>query len=451
MRKYITLILLMLLGISLGACQKEQLYQITIDYQNGNEAVIIETTGIVDLDSPIKEGYKFLGWLTLDGESFDSEYIEEDVTIQANWLKIGEKYSLFYDSKQGEMPSEFPNKYTTGSILTLPVPVKEYHAFEGWYLDVDYQDGPYYEVSDTMTGSKTFYAKWRDIAEYKQITYHLNGGSFPQEVLNKYIPGKEYRLDVPLKDNNYFRGWYAEEDFSGPAIKKIDSTSNTDLVLYAKWGIKKMSNTYISIYGDSISTFAGYLPEWYATYYPIEWVDVLKVEDTWWHQAIKKVGAKYHSNSSYSNTGVVTAGSAEALKGCDETRIASLEKNNQAPDIVIIFLGVNDCKRGIKASQFKAGYQQMIDRMKETYLGVELILCTLNACTFGVGDYEPLRQEYNQVIIELGATNNFKVARIDEVITESNKYLYMANQLHPNKAGMEQIALEVAKVIKEKK
>ena len=43
------------------------------------------------------------------------------------------------------------------------------------------------------------------------------------------------------------------------------------------------------IFGDSYSTFEGFLPEGYSAYYSEKRTndtDVIKVSDTWWHQVV---------------------------------------------------------------------------------------------------------------------------------------------------------------------
>lgn len=55
----------------------------------------------------------------------------------------------------------------------------------------------------------------------------------------------------------------------------------------------------VAVLGDSYSTFEGFIPKGYATWYspttPPETTDVNKVEQTWWWQAIsvKKICNKY--------------------------------------------------------------------------------------------------------------------------------------------------------------
>ena len=62
----------------------------------------------------------------------------------------------------------------------------------------------------------------------------------------------------------------------------------------------------LSILGDSYSTFAGYIPEGQATYYPRPEAvpDVLRVEDTWWHQLAASRGMRILANDSYSGSTV---------------------------------------------------------------------------------------------------------------------------------------------------
>lgn len=449
MKKIIITILISSLALFVTSCSKEAVYIISLDYQDDRGIVEVETKGSVDIETPTKEGYKFLGWLTKEGTLFEEDIVNEDILLIANWLKLNQKFSLFYDPKGGILPSGSVNSYLTGTVTFLPIPTKEYHEFVGWYLDEEFTDGPYYEISDTTSGAKTLYAKWIDIAEYKEIEYELKGGRLTKEAIFKYIPGKTYEILPAIKEGYFFRGWYDNPGYKGKVYRVIDETFNEDLKLYAKWEEKSLENAYISIYGDSISTFEGYLPSGYAGYYPINPINVLSVEDTWWYDSISKVNARYLSNASYSNTGVVTTGSAEALKGTEISRIEAMRKNDQAPDIIIIFLGVNDCKRGIRKETFKEGYITMLERMYSLYPTVEIVLCTLNACSFVETKYQALKDEYNEVIMELSTTYDLPLVNLHKVITNENKDLYMANMLHPNRMGMEVISDEVAKVLKE--
>ena len=449
MKKILSFIIIGFLSLFFTSCKEEVFYTLTLDYQNEMGVVTTQTKGDIELSIPIKDGYKFLGWFTEDNVLFEEETIKENTILKANWLKLGERFNIYYDPKGGKMPEDTPYKYETGIVLELPIPTKDHHDFLGWYLDDEYIGDALFELPDNISGAKTLYAKWVDVAVYKNVTYETKGGVLPDNSINKYIPGNIYELVACEKEGYFFRGWYDNKLYKGKVYHTIDEKQNADLTFYAKWEEEKLENTFISIYGDSVSTFEGWLPEGYASYYPINPVNVLTVEETWWYSAISKVNARYHSNASYSNTGVVTTGSPEALKGTEITRIKTLRKDNQNPDVIIIYLGINDCKRSIRAKSFKEGYITMIERMKEEFSGTKIMICTLNACSFSVKECYNLRLEYNIVIREVATQYNLPVIELDKVITEENKAMYMANMLHPNRAGMDEISKEVVRVLKE--
>ena len=72
----------------------------------------------------------------------------------------------------------------------------------------------------------------------------------------------------------------------------------------------------LSILGDSYSTFAGYIPEGQATYYPRPEAvpDVLRVEDTWWHQLAASRGMRILANDSYSGSTMCATGSRRSQR-----------------------------------------------------------------------------------------------------------------------------------------
>ena len=74
--------------------------------------------------------------------------------------------------------------------------------------------------------------------------------------------------------------------FSG-CTTRMDSTNNSKVEQSTKEEIIEMKN--IVIFGDSYSTFDGYIPKGNLTYYPS--YNVLKAEQTWWGQLLEKTGA----------------------------------------------------------------------------------------------------------------------------------------------------------------
>ena len=128
--------------------------------------------------------------------------------------------------------------------------------------------------------------------------------------------------------------------------------------------VVKLENTpfkgkWISIFGDSISTYAGWIPSENATWYPNN--DVNDVTKTWWHKLLTKLGAKLCVNQSWSGR-KVTDTSDTASAACNainklhreagKTYInldgtTTTETKEIKPDIILIMLGINDFNNGV--------------------------------------------------------------------------------------------------------
>ena len=58
----------------------------------------------------------------------------------------------------------------------------------------------------------------------------------------------------------------------------------------------------VSILGDSISTFEGYIPEGYLAYYPGNDMTLDDVNDTWWMKMLQNTGMELLVNGSWSGS-----------------------------------------------------------------------------------------------------------------------------------------------------
>ena len=127
----------------------------------------------------------------------------------------------------------------------------------------------------------------------------------------------------------------------------------------------KYEGKVISILGDSISTFAGYIPE--ADGFNLEHLsrypdadripDVTAVEQTWWMQVITELGAKLGINDSW--RGATVSGAAPVTTGTtgenaamsNLTRIQNLGANG-TPDVILFYGGTNDLAHVSKVGSF---------------------------------------------------------------------------------------------------
>lgn len=147
----------------------------------------------------------------------------------------------------------------------------------------------------------------------------------------------------------------------------------------------------LSLIGDSISTYAGYIPDGYAIAYP-KW-DVVSPEDTWWMKVIKKGEMVLGQNCAWSGSkvcGVCTGDSAEAA--CSDQRIKDLALNG-TPDIVVCFIGTNDIGNAATMGNWKKGdaipantgtkatmseaYALMVAKIMQTYPMAQVFCCSI--------------------------------------------------------------------------
>lgn len=114
----------------------------------------------------------------------------------------------------------------------------------------------------------------------------------------------------------------------------------------------------IAILGDSYSTYGGWIPEGYLSWYGIDGVDgknsskndVSSVADTWWHLLMTKYNCKLLINSSYSGSPICYTGyktdsnpTGDERKTAFITRMKSdLSSSRVKPEVILILGGTND-------------------------------------------------------------------------------------------------------------
>lgn len=105
----------------------------------------------------------------------------------------------------------------------------------------------------------------------------------------------------------------------------------------------------VSILGDSYSTFEGWNPEGYISWYkpvpkPGRPTDVTEVDQTWWKLYLDHTGYDLETNNSYSGSTVCNTG-YEGKDYSDRSFINRIDLLGH-PDIIFIFGGTNDSWAG---------------------------------------------------------------------------------------------------------
>ena len=151
---------------------------------------------------------------------------------------------------------------------------------------------------------------------------------------------------------------------------------------------KKSGKTLrISVIGDSISTFAGWVPNGYGCHYPKtdEGYDVNSVEQTWWHRFIYHYmpSARLDMNLSYSGTTVVKNSTDDSDKYYYGKDFCAryLECGGMGrPDVVLLHGGTNDCWQTPR-NEYLLGTQSMLSANRPSDEVMAAVYQAADACT----------------------------------------------------------------------
>ena len=239
-------------------------------------------------------------------------------------------------------------------------------------------------------------------------------------------------------------------------------------------GLFNIRGKKISIIGDSISTFTGYIPSGYTSFYTSSHPSVNTVEKTWWYQVINKLGLVLGINASWSGCKLTLGENANsttnAYVACSPKRVEDIGANG-TPDIIICFVGTNDfgynavigdydarsaipelsstVSTTTPQNEFADAYAVMIDRIRTAYPTAKVFCCTIldRGTTFPPTNTAPATMsDYNRKIIELCNNMGVKVIRTHECgISVWNTGTYLQDGLHPKSNGMELISNCVVK------
>ena len=158
------------------------------------------------------------------------------------------------------------------------------------------------------------------------------------------------------------------------------------------------SRRYVSILGDSVSTFSGYNPPGFSVYYSEEIQKkngIAGVSGTWWYKVLEAMNAQLAVNNSYSGSRV----SGDVFPAANtEERLRLLRTETVVPQLVLIYIGGNDFGYNVPlesgrrlhrdASFFGDAYDMMLRRIHKLYPQTEII------CATGMRTYIHNKQEW---------------------------------------------------------
>lgn len=149
----------------------------------------------------------------------------------------------------------------------------------------------------------------------------------------------------------------------------------------------------ISILGDSISTYDGWIPEGFNVFYPFDG-ELTDVSQTWWKSLVEETGMELCANNS--SSGSTCSGDSlsidDPMFGCSDGRLSFLVgSQGRLPDIIVIYMGTNDLLQGVpigdndgtklveegNVENFSDAYCLMLDKLASYYPTAQIFCCTL--------------------------------------------------------------------------
>ncbi len=216
----------------------------------------------------------------------------------------------------------------------------------------------------------------------------------------------------------------------------------------------------LSILGDSISTYQGYIPSGYACYYPDADNNLKDVTQTWWMQVLGSTGMRLAVNGSYSASAVCGDSRGEnSSAGCSNRRLSELiAPDGTVPEVILVYMGTNDFLFSIPLGRFSGapvyrtdhyvwdfteGYELMLQKLQAIYPASRIYCMTLlEQGNSKVNENGNTIADYNRRIREVAAAHGVPVIDLNGC-----GGVYTSDGIHPNKDGAAKIAAYVTNAL----
>lgn len=214
-------------------------------------------------------------------------------------------------------------------------------------------------------------------------------------------------------DDRSNEGVTAEEDIA--VAGDTDAEKDREMTDVLATEPMQLEGVTLSILGDSLSTYEGWIPEGCTVFFP-RFGELTDVSETWWMQLLDDTGMELCSNNSSAGSTCVgdSLMTGEVKYGCGGDRISLLTgSQGKMPEVIIIFMGTNDLLSGVpmgdndgmqlveegEINNFSDAYTLILDKIASEYPAAQIYCCGLHQ----VGDWGT-DQPFELVTNHLGLT-----------------------------------------------
>jgi uncharacterized repeat protein (TIGR02543 family) len=223
-------------------------YTVTFDDQNATTPVSPTTIPVAPAAaigslpaSPLKTGYIFGGWFTLQngaGAEFTaSSIVNANITVYAKWNSYS--YTVTFDGQNATTPPS-PSSMnvvspatTVGSLPTPPT--KTGYVFGGWNTQPN-GAGSQFTGSTAVTASITVYAQWN--TNSFTVTFDDQSATTPPSPSSMNVVSPAITVGSlptpPTKTGYVFGGWFTQINGAGSQFTE-NTVVSAGITVYAKW------------------------------------------------------------------------------------------------------------------------------------------------------------------------------------------------------------------------
>lgn len=187
----------------------------------------------------------------------------------------------------------------------------------------------------------------------------------------------------------------------------------------------------LSVLGDSVSAFSGYLPVEEGAYYSNVNFGAASM---WWAVLAENTGMEICRINAVSGSGVVVPEDNRQLMGHSERCTSLSGRDGTTPDVILVLLGINDYFAGVPVSRIRQESLAMLSEIRKAYPEAAVHVCTyfpspaLNSAKL---------KELNSMIRGVAESAGVGLIDLEDcgiLETEPQKYL-IDSHLHPNEHG----------------
>ena len=200
-------------------------HKVTFDADGGELSLLegtdlVQTYGMVQLPTPTKTGYVFLGWYLGEGANeaqfTATSLVTADITLKAKWAPI--QYTVTFVDYYGEVLSREIVNY--GEEINAPIVPRiadKCLRFDSWDVDLS-----------TITSDTEVKAQY--VVDSHTVTY-VTGTSQTIPTTSYFFGETPIAPAQPNRVGHYFIGWYLDKEYTQEYL--FDAPLTEDITLYA--------------------------------------------------------------------------------------------------------------------------------------------------------------------------------------------------------------------------